>query len=152
MIFHPWYLKQYNNRWFIFGLNESSGVMNNLALDRIECLEETTLEYRENTAIDFSEYFEDIIGLTKLENEKPVKIVLHISPEQAPNITTKPLHGSQKQVSKDENGISISIKVIPNFELEKLLLSFGDEVKVLEPEKTREQIREKFRKGLEHYE
>ncbi len=152
MIFHPWYLKQYNNRWFIFGLNESSGVMNNLALDRIECLEETTLEYRENTAIDFSEYFEDIIGLTKLENEKPVKIVLHISPEQAPNITTKPLHASQKQVSKDENGISISIKVIPNFELEKLLLSFGDEVKVLEPEKTREQIREKFRKGLEHYE
>lgn len=152
LIFHPWYLKQYNNRWFVFGFNENSGVMYNLALDRIECLEETTLEYRENTAIDFSEYFEDIIGVTKPEDEKPVKIVLHFSPEQAPYVTTKPLHGSQKQVSKDENGISISIEVIPNFELEKLILSFGDRVKVLEPAVIREQIREKFRKGMENHE
>ena len=30
---HPYYLKQYNNRWFLFGYNESTNSISNLALD-----------------------------------------------------------------------------------------------------------------------
>ena len=33
---HPYYLKQYNNRWFLLGLNQELNQITNLALDRIE--------------------------------------------------------------------------------------------------------------------
>lgn len=36
VIFHPYFLKRYNNRWFLLGLNEETCIpIWNLALDRI---------------------------------------------------------------------------------------------------------------------
>jgi predicted DNA-binding transcriptional regulator YafY len=37
-------------------------------------------------------------------------------------------------IKEDENGLTITIEVIPNYELKSLLLSFGKELKVLSPE------------------
>lgn len=34
-VIHPWYLKQYNNRWFLFGRNSTHQSLSNLAIDRI---------------------------------------------------------------------------------------------------------------------
>lgn len=36
---HPYYLKQYNNRWFLFGKNELFDCITNVALDRIHKIE-----------------------------------------------------------------------------------------------------------------
>ena len=45
--FHPYYLKQFNSRWFAFGLNADNQIQNwNLALDRIEFLSETDQKYQ----------------------------------------------------------------------------------------------------------
>src|SRR5690606_20516754 len=66
---HPYFLKQYNNRWFLFGMNPETGKLQNLSLDRIEDITELQIDYIENKDIDFEEYFEDIIGVTVMENE-----------------------------------------------------------------------------------
>ncbi len=149
---HPYYLKQYNNRWFLFGYNSTVNLLSNLALDRIECIEELQKDYIENTGIDFQEYFEDIIGVSRSENDEPIELKLHFSPEQAPYILTKPIHGSQKKKKFDENGLLITIDVIPNYELEKLILSFGESVEVISPESFRNQISNKLRIALNKYE
>ena len=39
LIVHPWYVKQYNNRWFLFALDDQRYYITNLALDRIQSLE-----------------------------------------------------------------------------------------------------------------
>lgn len=52
----------------------------------------------------------------------------------APYVLSKPLHGSQKVILNNESELIVSIEVIPNYELETLILSYGDRVKVLEPE------------------
>jgi len=63
-IFHPYHLKQYNNRWFVFGLNEKLGIAAwNLPLDRIVTIRETSLDYI-LSEIDWDEYFYGIIGVT----------------------------------------------------------------------------------------
>lgn len=136
---HPYYLKQFNNRWFLFGRNPSKGSESwNLSLDRIKSIQETTTEFI-STTIDWSEYFEDIVGVSK--HDKDVEVVeLLFSPEQAPYVLTKPLHGSQKTKSNDENGLLISLEVIPNYELLKLILSFGPKVEVISPQEIRRQI------------
>lgn len=132
-VIHPYYLKQYNNRWFLFGLNNEYKTISNLALDRINSFVTLKQKYAENKTIDFNEYFEDIIGVTMPENGKVSKIELLFSNDEAPYVLTKPIHGSQKKIKHDTNGLLISIEVIPNIELEKLLLSFGEKVSILKP-------------------
>jgi predicted DNA-binding transcriptional regulator YafY len=148
---HPYHLKQYNNRWFLFGLNDETHSIYNLALDRIISISEANLPYIENSEIDFNEYFEEIVGVTKPAGVNPEVIKLQFSSEQAPYILTKPIHGSMKKISHDDNGLIVSILVIPNYELSKLILSFGESVKVLQPQELKEIISKSTLESLKHY-
>jgi predicted DNA-binding transcriptional regulator YafY len=150
-IIHPYYLKQYNNRWFLFGLHDDYKKIMNLALDRIVAISTKEIPFISNTICDFNEYFEDIIGVTKHENVEVQKIVLTFDKQIAPYISSKPLHESQKVVSNSSEELIISIEVIPNFELESLILSFGDRVKVLEPEGFRVLIGGRLEKAVGNY-
>jgi predicted DNA-binding transcriptional regulator YafY len=141
MIIYPYHLKQYNNRWFLFGLNDKEKVITNIALDRIVSLEQVNIPYIVNTKIDFEEYFEDIIGVSVPINSKCEKIVLRISKELWPYIKTKPIHGSQKQKQIQDDYILISLELIPNFELCAKILSFGKEAEVIEPQSLRDDIK-----------
>jgi len=134
IIFHPYHLKQYNARWFLFGHNPSFKLsIQNLALDRIIAFEELADEYK-YLEVNWDEYFSDIIGVTK-KDEPPVEIkILILDKEQALYIKTKPLHHSQKPVRKTALGYETSIKVIPNVELFRLILSYGPKIKILSPE------------------
>lgn len=132
IIFHPHYLKQYNNRWFAFGTTEGHQRLTNLALDRIQKLSPTQGPYTRNTSIDYTEHFEDVVGVSVPET--PVTAVeIRVSAKLWPYLASKPLHGSQKVLSRAEGGVTIRLDVKPNFELRSLLLSYGDELEVLAP-------------------
>ena len=150
LIFHPYYLKQYNNRWFVFGLNlENQNPTWNLALDRIEALYETDKEYKP-TEIDWEDYFYDIVGVTLPQGVEKREIVLMFSPEVAPYVITKPIHPSQWH-KNEPSGLTVKIKVIPNFELEKQILSFGEQVQVISPEDLKDRIAERLRNASLQY-
>ncbi len=137
----PYHLKQYNGRWFLLGQNLKYPTLTTLSLDRIESIHQTPHPYTPNTTYDFNEYFEDIIGITKPENGVMVAVVLWFSPSQTPYIRTKPLHGTQKLRANVDGSTTLTIEVIPNFELEQLILSFGENCKVLEPQDLQERIK-----------
>ena len=137
---HPYFLKQYNSRWFLFGWNTEFGMITNFALDRIEAISPMLAEYRPKPAnINFDEYFDDIVGVTIPKEKRIEHIVMRITPDQYPYIKNKPLHPSQHNYDKE---FRISIDVIPNKELIALLLSFGSQLEVLEPQNVREMMRE----------
>jgi len=150
-IIHPYFLKQYNNRWFLFGLNEESGKIINLALDRILLISETFGSYNENNLIDFTEYFEDVIGVTVVSDKEIEKIVLSVSKTLFPYIQTKPLHGSQKVKERGGEEIIIELELIPNYEFESLLLSFGEGISILEPLTLKNKIKDRIEKMKELY-
>lgn len=139
-LIHPYYLKQYNNRWFLFGKNPQFDTLTTFSLDRIISISEVDEKYIENTKYNFDEYFDDVIGVSVPNDGKPELIKLHFSPKQAPYVLTKPLHPSQKSKSINMDGVDISIEVIPNYELKSLLLSFGKEVKIICPTHLRDEI------------
>lgn len=150
--FHPAYLKQYNNRWFVFGrVEEWPYPVSNLALDRIKNLEQVPIQTASPPDINWQEYFEDLIGVTRLEDQVCTRITIWCSPLTAPYIRTKPLHGSQRPVSDDETGLTISIDVIPNPELYALLLSFGERIRVVSPESVRQEMIATLRRALDGY-
>lgn len=149
-IIHPYYLKQYNNRWFLIGKRGEYDNLTNLALDRIVSFSEHNLTYTDSE-INFEDYFEDSIGVSIPVHPVVTKIVFFATPDLAPYIVTKPLHGSQKKITNDINGFTFSIEVIPNHELEKLILSFGEGLTVLEPPFFKAAIKKRLQQCLSNY-
>ena len=152
-VIHPYYLKEYNQRWFLFGMNESHKSISNFALDRIESIEPTSTKYIPNTEIDFAHYFDNIIGVSVNPNEEAKEVKLWVNKEQLPYILSKPIHKSQKVEEENEDGSAIiSIRVVTTkYELQQLILSFGERVKVLSPEKLKDEILDRIKKNLENY-
>ncbi|WP_299060118.1 WYL domain-containing protein [uncultured Polaribacter sp.] len=142
---HPYYLKQYNNRWFVFGYNVSEGIVFKKALDRIESIKELKTEFI-NSGINFEEYFEDAIGVTVKDNQKPQKVKIRVSKDLWPYVQTKPIHESQSSGNKEnlktlEKGyLDITLQVVLNYELESKILERGEGFEVLEPLELRNKI------------
>ena len=144
---HPYYIKEYNNRWFLFGLNEEQHTIYNIPLDRIWEIEQIHKDYIPSD-IDFESYLDDVVGVSVFPGEKET-IRLQFSAHRFPYVTTKSLHKSQRIVDADNRIIEIS--VIPNNELEALILSFGKDVEVLSPESFRTRIQNVIRESYEKY-
>jgi predicted DNA-binding transcriptional regulator YafY len=151
IIFHPYFLKQYNNRWFVFGKNDSIMLIQNLALDRINKIEESLKVFLPNESIDFNEYFEDIIGVSVNKESKIENILLKVSNELFPYIQTKPIHGSQKLKENYENYIIVSLDLIPNYEFESLILGYGEGIEVLKPLLLRDKLKKRFELIINNY-
>ena len=146
---HPYYLKQYNNRWFLFGWEQEGARLTTMALDRIHTIVPTSGKYRKNT-VDYAEYFEDIVGVSMPESKAEL-VELFISTKRWPYIETKPLHGSQRVLVQEDTGIHVQLEVKLNYELETLLLSYGEDVRVVKPAALRETLKGRAKSMAEGY-
>ena len=147
---HPYFIKQYNNRWFLLGLNEKDHRISTIGLDRIKSLESCAIPYIEDNIIeDIDEYFSDVVGVTIPAGKEVVRVKLQFSSNRYPYVISKPLHESMRKV--DNENCIVAIDVIPNRELEALILSFGDDVEVLEPLEFRQQIANKIKSNYQKY-
>jgi predicted DNA-binding transcriptional regulator YafY len=152
IIFFPYLLKEYRNRWFVLGSNKKARGILNLALDRIvEMKELNTEKYLENKTIDISTYYNDVIGVTKTTGQRPQTIVMKIDKANAPYVKTKPLHSSQEILKEDSDGMIFSINVVWNYELERELLGFGEQLHVLAPKRLVGTIRSRLKNSLKKY-
>ncbi|EFI72741.1 conserved hypothetical protein [Segatella baroniae B14] len=151
-VVHPYYLKEYNQRWFLFALNNEYKDLSIYALDRIEAVGKSSAKFIPNTDIDFSHYFDNVVGVSVKSNEFPQTVKIWVDKEQLPYTLSKPLHRSQTVIEENEDGSAvIAIEVIPNFELEQLLLSFGERFEILSPASLREKILARIKKNIEKY-
>ncbi len=153
LIFHPYALKEFNNRWFVYGNKPKDTYVVNLALDRIVSLEEAPgVEFIENSEFNPETWFDDLVGVTKFPTDKCEKVRFWASPLEAPYIKTKPIHNSQKVIELNRDGSAIfEIDVIVNRELVRLIFGYAEGLKVLSPRKLQNMIKKHFRLGLENY-
>lgn len=149
---HPYYMKQFNNRWFLFGLEayDKGNRIANKALDRISKITHADIPFVKNTSIDFSTYFNDIIGVTHPGDDAQEKnVVLRFDKERFPYVVSKPIHHTQKVI--DEENCTVRIVVRPNKELEASIFAFGPQVEVLSPDWFRLQISRKIADNYKKY-
>ena len=133
-IYCPYLLKEHRNRWFLIAKNKSQTHLLTLALDRIEAVQTLPREpFVPHPSVDFDHYFDDVIGVTKSETARAVKVILEVGPLMKPYVLTKPLHPSQTVLKEVDGSAILQIEVVPNFELEREILGFGPGVKVLGP-------------------
>ena len=151
IIVHPYYLKQYNKRWFLIAWNDEFNFMANYAFDRIKGIENADVAYKP-TDVNWLDYFDEMIGVSKDTRTEPQKVLLWVSNASWPYVKTKPLHGAtQRLVNMDETGAYITIEVYLNYELEQQILSFGENMKVLEPVELKERIKKRLGDAILNY-
>lgn len=138
----PYLLKEYNNRWWLIGYGHKLNRVLTIALDRIIDVARWRLQpFVENTFFDPEAYFAEMVGVTRNLNDRTEKVILKVDGAQAPYVTTKPLHSSQQIVETADDGtITIALQLIPNWELERIILGFGNHIEVLSPSTLRQNI------------
>ncbi len=151
IIFYPYLLKEYRNRWFMLGKNNKN-LLINFALDRIKRIEELPDESYKKPDFDVFSYYSDSIGVSKTPNMIAQKIVLKIAKEHSPYIITKPLHSSQQIIKEEEDGTTFSIDVVWNFELEREILGFGEHIKVISPRRLKGIVKRRLERSFQQYE
>ncbi|RNC83143.1 MAG: WYL domain-containing protein [Balneola sp.] len=150
--FHPQFLKEYRNRWFVVGGKSRDAHPLNLALDRIQ--EIKVLEDKKYLSLNLNpqDFYRHVIGVTTSPNMRPREVMIFVDRGNAPYVLTKPLHHSQQLVRKVKDGIIISIHVQFNFELEREILGFGESMKVLSPPGLAKRISNKLYLARRNYE
>jgi len=151
-IFYPYLLKEYRNRWFVFGQRKSNLI--NLALDRIHHIEIAEKEkYIENNLFDPQTFFEDLVGVTKNIGMQSAPVRFWVDAQNAPYVQTKPFHKSQTLIQEHEDGSKIfEIHVVINQELQREFFGYADTIKILSPQSLVDFMAWKFRLAKERYE
>lgn len=152
-IIHPYHLRRYNGRWFLFGWNPEVEHIYNISLERVidfSVRPEIVYEDAESHGIHFggeNDYYKDVIGVTKYDDKPVITIHIRFSDKSFYYVRSKHLHPTQKILKKNE----VTIDVSPNYELDSLILSFGDNAEVLGPPEYRKHIKEKVKNLADKY-
>lgn len=152
-ILFPYLLKEYRNRWFLFGSRAGDMRIFNLALDRIVSFKACPdIPYKENP--DFGEdFFDDVVGVTKHPRLKKERVRIVADNSQASYVLTKPLHSSQKLVEKNstDGSMTFEFDVVVNPEFITQILGFGAGVRVVSPQSLVREMRAIYRRGAKLY-
>ncbi len=150
---HPYLLKEFKGRWYMIAYTDARKTIQTFGLDRI-----SDLLISQKSAIppekhNFSpeNYYENCFGVTRKADERIEKIILSFNTFRGNYIKTQPLHHTQQELINDAQEYRISLDLMINFDLIMEILSYGDDVKVLEPARLIEKMKEILQKTLNRY-
>ena len=163
ILLHPYLLKEYNRRWFLFGAADSDNKMLSFSLDQIEEIEPMPAQTYRPYDGELEEYFDDIIGVSLYENRPVDQILFWVSDRSKNYVATKPIHDSQilfknesdhklrEQYSHLQGGYFFSIRCIENYELIRELSSFGSDLIVLSPKHIQDKVYQRIDEMITEY-
>lgn len=140
-LIHPYLLKEYRNRWYVLCLIDGKNDITTFALDRIIKIKNSAKSYQPNTYFDPEKYFNNVIGINRKKEDKPVKIKIKVAEKQAAYFKTQPMHHSQHTTKTYKDGsVLMEYDLIVNLELKQLLLFYAGSIKVIEPDELKKDI------------
>lgn len=149
ILFHPYFVKRYKQRWYMVGLREKTADIRTYALDRVRelnLMKETFVMPDDNSAADI---FDNIIGISS--SKADVKTVrLKADRTQAKYFRALPLHHSQTEEVHDDFSV-FSLRVKINYELVHEILACGKSVEVLAPRELKAMVITELEETLEKY-
>lgn len=160
-ILFPEYLKQYRRNWYVFGMMQKEGCDNvsfcrlpiNKLSSQMKIQKDEVFQYSE---VDYDEYFEDFIGVDNMNGGRnPEKVVISIKNSMVDRVQMGVLGGycfKEQKESHTEDRKAYSVRLIINKELERVLLRYASDVKVLSPVSLVKTIKKELRKAVSLYE
>lgn len=149
IIFHPYLLKRYKQRWYMLGIKEGSEGWRTYALDRIKELNILREHFARRQDLNTDDVFGHILGITT--SKAPVRTVrLLTTPTQAKYFRALPLHPTQTE-TVHENYSIFTYRLKINYELIHEIMSLGNGVKVLDPPELKVMVVAALREALDQY-
>lgn len=159
--FHPQYLKEYNNRWAVYGKSEGTDryptcvKIDSIRLESLKIVPKDEFKYQDAERHFYCNYFEALIGFTRNRNDKVQDIYIITNTTIAHTlIKTKPFHKSQEEIegwSEEKLHGKFVLHVIPNIELKTKLLSYGSGITLMGNGWFQRDFKEEIRKMAELY-
>ncbi len=151
-VISPYLLKEFDDRWYLYAHFHSKDQLRTYGLERITELKPSLQVYRAVKNFNPDKYFKDILGVTLVAGKEAKKLVFEVYGNTIQYIKTKPLHESQNLISESKSKAQFELMVIPNYELESKLLSFGESIKLLQPKALSNKIKKRLDKARGRYE
>ena len=150
-IVEPYALKEFKNRWYVLAKDSKDNNIKSFALDRLTNLEITnqTYQYPDNYSIEQS--YRYCFGIISPNDEEPQDIILLFNPFQGKYIKTLPLHETQQVLVDNDKETRIKLKLCLTHDLIMELLSFGDNMKVIEPKSLADEIKQAHKNAYKQY-
>lgn len=147
----PYALKEFKNRWYILANDLKDKKVKSFALDRLSDLEITKNKFQLPNNFNITEHFKYSFGIISPNDYTPQDVILSFSPFQGKYIKTLPLHESQVILKDNDNELLIQLTLYVTLDFFMEILSYGDNVRVIQPTSLISDLTEVYRKALKHY-
>lgn len=149
-VIKPLLLKEYSNKWYVVGAFVDCNSIRIFGLDRIKNLvvEKTKFPAKERNAV--THLFDHTIGLV-YDIKKAETVLFSVTAGQAKYFKNVPLHHSQQIMAAHTDEVIFSYFLTPNRELQRLILGYGAQVKVLQPAWFAQQVEGELKMMLKKY-
>ncbi len=142
-IVSPVFIREYNHRWYLYGYLHSKEVIINLALDRITAIQPSLISYYVPEDFNHDSWFKNMYGVTRIPDAEVQHIEFEVTPLLSKYMISKPLHPTQRLVSRRDDMVCFSIDVYITYEIIHRLLGFGVDLVVTKPDELIEIMAEK---------
>lgn len=148
----PYAMKVYNQRWYVAGYIIELDGIRNISLDRTLEMELTDCDFIMPEDFDAREYYANTVGIYVNDKLKPQKVVIRAFGIQVEYLRSLPLHSSQKEITTVNGEYSdFQYRLCLTPELTSKILSMGEKVKVVCPEKLKEEIKQRLLANINLY-
>ena len=147
----PYALKEFKNRWYVLANDLKDNKVKSFALDRLTELEITRKKFRLPIDFDINEHFKYCFGIISPNEHQPQEVILSFDPFQGKYIKTLPLHESQVILKDNEEELLIKLTLFLTHDFLMEILSYGDNVKVIQPESLIEELKTSYENALKLY-
>jgi len=147
----PYALKEFKNRWYVLANDLKDKQVKSFALDRLSDLDISKKRFQLPNDFNVNDHYKYCFGIISPNDNPLEEVILSFTEEQGKYIKTLPLHHTQEILidTKKEFRIKLQLYITHDFKME--LLSYGDQVKVIEPKSLAEEIKKVLRDAIKRY-
>lgn len=151
----PYLIKELKGRWYVIGIEPKEKITRFRAygLERMSNLKNGE-RFAKDENLDAKARYKDVVGMFTGENYQKgsytdtKRVVLQIDKISWKWIESLPWHHSQKKLKENDGIVEFELFVKPTKDLERLILEWTPAIKVIEPEKLKEDIVEQLKKAV----
>lgn len=147
----PYALKEFRNRWYLLANDLKDQQVKSFAFDRLTNLEITLKRFKPLRSFDVNEYYKFCFGIISPSYLELQEVILTFDPTQGKYIKSLPLHETQEILVDDDHEVRIKLKVYLTYDFLMEVLSYGENVKVIQPASLIESLKTNYLNALNQY-
>jgi predicted DNA-binding transcriptional regulator YafY len=147
----PYAIKEFKGRWYVIGKETESLQIKTFGLERMKELEISNKHFTYPLEFNVKTHFKDSYGIINPDDEEAEEVILSLTPDQGKYTKSLPLHKSQKVIIDNDEEVRIRLKIKLTYDLLMELLSYGESLTVISPDKLKDWVVGSLKGALKNY-